>query len=233
MITYYEIILRLLLASIIGGLIGLEREAKNRPAGLRTHVLVTVGSALVMLISMYGFLGLGQGGTGGEPARLAAQVVSVIGFLGAGTILRQGNSIYGLTTAASLWISGCIGLAIGNGYYVGGLVTAAIVLFSLISLRFFENRIFKNKYKTLHIIAKERAGLMGDIGKLLGEYDVLIKHIKMSSFYEDEEECLHIDIAVKVPLKLETVSLFSRLILVEGMKNVQWEEEWDTPESFD
>jgi len=217
---------------VIGGLIGLEREAKNRPAGLRTHVLVTVGSALVMLVSMYGFIGLGQGGTGGEPARLAAQVVSGIGFLGAGTILRQGNSIYGLTTAASLWISACIGLAIGNGYYVGGLVTAAIVLFSLITLRFFENRIFKDKYKTLHIIAKERPGLMGDIGKLLGEYDVLIKHIKMSSFEveEEKERCLHIDIAVKVPLKLETMSLFNRLIFIEGMKKVQWEEEWDTPD---
>ena len=124
MINEYEVVIRLILASILGGLIGLEREVNNRPAGLRTHVLVTAGSALVMLISMYGFNGLGEDGTGGEPARLAAQVVSGIGFLGAGTILRQGNSIQGLTTAASLWVSGCIGLAIGNGYYLGGLVTA-------------------------------------------------------------------------------------------------------------
>ncbi len=233
MIAYYEIILRLVLASIIGGLIGLEREAQNRPAGLRTHVLVTVGSALVMLISMYGFKGLGYEGAGGEPARLAAQVVSGIGFLGAGTILRQGNSVYGLTTAASLWVCGCIGLAIGNGYYIGGLVTAVIALFSLVSLRFFENRIFKNKYKTLHIITKERLGLMGDIGTLLGDYNILIKHIRISTFDKEQESYLHVDIAVKVPYQLSSAMLFSSLISIEGVQNVQWEEEWDTPIAMD
>ncbi|TCO74533.1 MgtC/SapB family protein [Marinisporobacter balticus] len=221
MISYSEITFRLVLASILGGLIGLERESNNRPAGLRTHILVTIGAALVMLISMYGFDGLGENGSGGEPARLAAQVVSGIGFLGAGTILRQGNSIHGLTTAASLWVCGCIGLAIGNGYYLGGLITAGIVLFSLISLGFFEKSVFKNKYKTLHVICAERPGLIGEIGTLLGKNSITIKDIKMEPFEEDVD--LHIDITIKIPSKFSPEGLFGSMAKIEGVKSAGWE----------
>lgn len=119
MINNREVLLRLVLSAIAGGIVGMEREANHSSAGLRTHILVTLGSTLIMLISMYGFQGLGANNNGGEPARLAAQVVSGIGFLGAGTILRTGNNIRGLTTAASIWVCGGIGLAIGNGYYLG------------------------------------------------------------------------------------------------------------------
>lgn len=112
MIPGIEIIIRLVLSSVLGGLIGIEREVNNRPAGLRTHVLVTVGSALIMLISIDGFSNLPN--RLGDPARLAAQVVSGIGFLGAGTIMRTGNNINGLTTAASLWVSAGLGLAVGE-----------------------------------------------------------------------------------------------------------------------
>ncbi len=110
MISQMEIITRLVLAAVIGGLIGIEREFKNRPAGLRTHVLVSLGSALIMLISIDGFTNIVN--QTGDPARLAAQVVSGIGFLGAGTIMRTENSINGLTTAASLWVAAGIGLAV-------------------------------------------------------------------------------------------------------------------------
>ncbi|QEK12776.1 MgtC/SapB family protein [Crassaminicella thermophila] len=230
MISYSEIVFRLVLASILGGLIGLEREANNRPAGFRTHILVTIGSTLIMLISMYGFKGLGVNGSGGEPARLAAQVVSGIGFLGAGTILRQGNAIHGLTTAASLWVCGCIGLAIGNGYYLGGLVTAGIVLFTLVSLGLFEKIIFKNKYKTIHVICCERAGLIGEIGTLLGKYKVIIKHIKMSPFDEDRDKVLHIDITVKVPKYFSPEELFGGISKINGIRSVKWEEQWENNE---
>lgn len=233
MIANYEIVLRLILASILGGLIGLEREANNRPAGFRTHILVTAGSALVMLISMYGFKGLGIDGSGGEPARLAAQVVSGIGFLGAGTILRQGSSIHGLTTAASLWVSGCIGLAIGNGYYIGGLTTAGIVLFSLVSLRLFEKSIFKNKYKTLHLLCFERPGLIGDIGTVLGKHKITIKHITLSSFEEDHHICLHVDIVMKLPYKFSADPLFIDIRKIEGVRCVNWEGEWEQDNTSD
>jgi len=144
MILYQEIVLRLVLSAFIGGLVGMEREASNRPAGLRTHVLVSLGACLIMLISIDGFHNSGLFYKS-DPARLAAQVVSGIGFLGAGTILRTGNTIKGLTTAASLWVCAGIGLAIGSGYYVGGLTTAAIVLFSLKGLSGIEKKFFKKK----------------------------------------------------------------------------------------
>lgn len=225
MINEIEIVIRLVAASVLGGLIGLEREVNNRPAGLRTHVLVSAGAALVMLISMYGFNGLGENGNGGEPARLAAQVVSGIGFLGAGTILRQGNSIHGLTTAASLWVSGCIGLAIGNGYYLGGLVTSAIVLFSLMTLGILEKKAFRKKYRTLHVITEERPGLIGEIGTLLGESKVSIKNINISHLDDDEEGDLHIDFIVKIPADFSHDTLFLKLGRIEGVHLASWEGE--------
>lgn len=118
-------LVRILLATFLGALIGMERGRKHRPAGLRTHTLVCVASALVMvtneqLIYTYGM---------GDPARMGAQVISGIGFLGAGTILtdRQ-NRVRGLTTAAGLWASACVGLAIGSGYYLGGIVACILIL---------------------------------------------------------------------------------------------------------
>ncbi|NLN06375.1 MAG: MgtC/SapB family protein, partial [Firmicutes bacterium] len=104
-----ELILRLFVSVLLGGLVGLERERHNRPAGLRTHILVCLGSALIMIVSFAGFSG--TFGFSGDPARIAAQVVSGIGFLGAGTILRQGGFVRGLTTAASLWVVAAVGLS--------------------------------------------------------------------------------------------------------------------------
>lgn len=110
-------IIRLLLAGLMGGIIGLERESHGRPAGLRTHIIVSLGSCLIMLVSIYGFEDAGNR----DPARLAAQVISGIGFLGAGTILREGATIIGLTTAASLWVVAGIGLAMGAVFTWVGL----------------------------------------------------------------------------------------------------------------
>ena len=114
-----ELLLRLVLAGILGGAVGFERERHNRPAGLRTHILVCLGSALVMIVSVEGFSG--ALGPRGDQARLAAQVVSGIGFLGAGTIMRQGSSVRGLTTAASLWVVAAVGLATGIGLYLAAI----------------------------------------------------------------------------------------------------------------
>lgn len=220
----HEMIFRLLLASVLGGLIGLEREANNRPAGLRTHILVSAGSALIMLVSIYGFVGHGPNGEGGEPARLAAQVVSGIGFLGAGTILRQGNSIKGLTTAASLWVSGGIGLAIGDGYYVGGLATAGIVLFSLTGLRLAEKHIFPNQYKRINIVSSERPGLIGDIGVLLGQNQITIKQIEISQLDGNDKKDLSVDLVVKVPHNFSMDRLFVNLSRIEGLWDISLKE---------
>lgn len=139
MISDLEVVLRLVLSVLLSGLVGLEREVKGRAAGFRTHILVCTGSALVMLTGIY--LSESWHGTGGvDPTRLAAQVVSGIGFLGAGTIIQFRDSVRGLTTAASVWAAGGIGLAVGAGFYVGAVSATLIVLVVLFLLSNFEHQ---------------------------------------------------------------------------------------------
>ncbi len=128
---YAHLIFRIALASLFGALIGLEREHARRPAGLRTHVLVCVGSCLVMLTSEFVYLNYHHLSPNMDIARLGAQVISGIGFLGAGTIIRNGNTVKGLTTAASIWAVACIGLATGIGYYAGAIITTIIIFLIL------------------------------------------------------------------------------------------------------
>ena len=136
MISHGEVLGRLALALALCALIGLERESRDQAAGLRTHILVGVGSALFTLVSAYGFHGLlHESGTRTDPTRIAAQIVSGIGFLGAGAIIRQGVNVRGLTTAATLWVVAAIGMAAGAGYYFGALVTTALVLPALVLFR--------------------------------------------------------------------------------------------------
>ncbi len=225
MLSTPELVLRLILSAVAGGAVGVEREANNRPAGLRTHVLVTLGSTLIMIISMYGFDGFGVDGLGGDPARLGAQVVSGIGFLGAGTILRTGNNISGLTTAASIWVCGGIGLAIGNGYYTGGIATTLIVLFTLKGLSASEKYLFKVKYKELVIFSKERPGLLGDLGKIMGKNNVIIKDIRVMSDQDlsDDEREIVVRFRVKLPSKFFNDRFFTEVMAVRGIHHASWE----------
>jgi len=135
MITDIQVASRLFLAAVLGGVIGFERQKHNkRIAGLRTHILVTVGSALIMLVSIYIFEAY-AGKAPVDPARIAAGVVTGIGFLGAGTIIRSGENVQGLTTAASLWTVSGIGLAVGCGFYIAGCTASIIALATLYLLR--------------------------------------------------------------------------------------------------
>ena len=134
-----DVSIRLLLAALLSGVIGYERERKGRSAGLRTHILVGIGSALIMLTGLYLFE-VFQNHVAVDPTRLGAQVVSGIGFLGAGTIFRAKASIRGLTTAASLWTVAGVGLAVGSGFYTGAVMTTGIVLVVLFALTKLEPR---------------------------------------------------------------------------------------------
>jgi putative Mg2+ transporter-C (MgtC) family protein len=137
---------RLTLAAVLGGAIGFEREYREREAGLRTHLLVCVGSALFTIISAYGFhdfLTSGDQVVRTDPTRIAAQVVTGIGFLGAGAIIRQGLSIRGLTTAATLWVAAAIGMAAGAGYYPGAIIGTVITLIALWPLRVGAYQVFE------------------------------------------------------------------------------------------
>lgn len=138
--------LRLGLALLLGGLIGLEREQNNHPAGFRTHILVCLGASLIMLLSMYGFGHFAnEPNVRLDPARLAAQVITGIGFLGAGTIMSNGSSISGLTTAASLWVVAAIGLATGAGFYYSAIITTLFVLIILWVLNKAEKKWMRGK----------------------------------------------------------------------------------------
>lgn len=130
MLNIYEIFIRLFVALMLGGLIGIEREGIRRPAGLRTHILVCVSSALVMLSGIY-LSDVFANINSIDPARLGAQVISGIGFLGAGTILKGSSGVKGLTTAASLWSVAGIGIACGIGFYWGAIICTALILFAL------------------------------------------------------------------------------------------------------
>ncbi len=215
MVGNVELVLRLFLAAIIGGFIGIEREVSNRPAGLRTHILVTVGSALITLVSAEAFSGIG------DPSRIAAQIVTGIGFLGAGTIMKTGNSIKGLTTAASLWISAGIGMAIGSGYYLGAIVTAGIVLLTLVNVGGFEKKLIKRTYTTIEIYTKGRTGLLGEIGTVLGDHQIYIKDIRMIPIdeYENLDE-LAFEITVKLPEKISLDHLFYCLYNIKNVYTI-------------
>ena len=141
-ISNVEVVARLLAIAVLRGLIGLERETRDQAAGFRTHILLGLGAALFTLVSAYGFAeftraALESGGRGArfDPTRIAAQVVTGVGFLGAGAIIRRGLDVRGLTTAASLWAAAAIGLASGAGYYFGAAATTAVVLVALYLLR--------------------------------------------------------------------------------------------------
>lgn len=135
-----QVIVRLILSALLSGLIGVERQLHRRAAGLRTHILVCVGSTLIMLTSLYIF-DIYKEIAPVDPSRIAAGVITGIGFLGAGTIIRYGEEIRGLTTAASLWVVAAVGLAVGCGFYSAAIAATILVLMALLLLRRLENKI--------------------------------------------------------------------------------------------
>ncbi|XVK26976.1 MgtC/SapB family protein [Pectinatus frisingensis] len=175
----WEACLRLVLSAVLGGIIGYERQYKHKSAGLRTNILVCVGSCLIMLLSqvLYGSV---EGRTNADPARLAAQVVSGIGFLGAGAIIKEGVNIIGLTTAACIWVVSGVGLAVGAGYYLGAAVTSAIVFLVLVSLSHME---LITHYDNLivSIITEDRPGQVLSIHRCLQLNHIIIKNIQITA----------------------------------------------------
>lgn len=212
-----EIILRLLLAAVLGGVIGYEREHMNRPAGFRTHILVCVGAALVMVTSEYIFNKY-RTMTNADPARLGAQVISGIGFLGAGTIIRDGFNVRGLTTAASLWAVSCVGIAAGIGFYEGAVAATLLIFLTLITLKKMEIRITKkNNFKTLIVESDNINGQVGCVSGVFDKYDIELKNIKL---YKDKENHLMIKTLVKLSGNGIDLNAVSDLQNLEGVRRV-------------
>jgi putative Mg2+ transporter-C (MgtC) family protein len=214
---YVEILLRLLLACILGGIIGSEREHTNRPAGFRTHILVCVGAALVMVTSEF-ILDRYSPSVNLDPARLGAQVISGIGFLGAGTIIRDGFNVKGLTTAASLWAVSCVGIAAGIGFYYGAVIATVLIFITLIALKKTENRFLrKNKYVTLLIESDNIHGQVGTVSEAMERNGIEIKRI---DFIHNTASQLVIRLVALSQCGLSVKEAVNSLNEIEGIRKV-------------
>jgi len=212
---FLEDLFKLVLAMVLGGLVGLEREITNRPAGFRTHTLVCMGSTLVMVTSMHLFR-VYKDVVNLDPARLGAQVISGIGFLGAGTILKDKTRVRGLTTAASLWVVACIGLAIGSGLYEISVFAAVLAYITLILLKRME-RLLKNKSK-IEEIDLDIQNIPGQIAKVtecMGRLNVQITDIKMDP---TDEQWVQTKFYVMLPRGMKREDLMKELKMIDGIE---------------
>jgi putative Mg2+ transporter-C (MgtC) family protein len=212
-----EALLRLALAGALGGAVGIERELRDREAGLRTHLLVALGSALFTIAGAYGFHTLRT-----DPTRVAAQIVTGIGFLGAGAIIRQGLSVRGLTTAATLWVVAAIGLAVGAGYYSGALITTALVLFSLYPLRILAYRVLiRFRPEDARLLVELPTGASpGTVIDAVERAGMSIESIDVSQ--EADRRRLVLD--VRRPPEVNPARVVARIADVEHVAEVRWSE---------
>lgn len=185
---------RLLLAVVLGALIGIERERRDYAAGLRTHALVSLGAALAIIVSTYGFKAV-VGGSGVEldPSRVAAQVVSGVGFLGAGTIIVQRATVRGLTTAASIWLVAGIGLACGAGLYVAALLSTALALIILVPLKTAERRFLHRPQPSLELRLRHAAVEIRTIESAVREAGLEVRSLRLAPDRDGKSDRLSIE----------------------------------------
>jgi putative Mg2+ transporter-C (MgtC) family protein len=168
---------KLSLAALLGGLVGLEREIHSQPAGLRTHMIVAMGSCLIMLTSMH--MGV-LNPTRSDPARIAAQVVAGIGFLGAGAIMRSGLSVRGLTTAACLWTVAAVGLAVGSGYWRAAVVTTILTLVTTVVFQRIERKFTKGKsFRRFVVHARDSAVLVARLEEIMQHAGIAVREVDL------------------------------------------------------
>jgi putative Mg2+ transporter-C (MgtC) family protein len=215
---------RLLVAAVLTGLIGLERELRERAAGLRTHMLVGVGSALFTIVSAYAwtdFVFSREGGTLFDPTRIAAQIVTGIGFLGAGAIIRQGLSVRGLTTAAGLWVVAAIGMAAGAGYYSAALIATALVLIGLGPARWFEGssvlRRLRSDGRALEVDLKPEHPI-GHVLDALEERRARVNRVEL----EDDEDRRRLRLEVDMPVGPASTVVVDDLSRLDEVLAVRW-----------
>lgn len=224
-ITIGEIAIRLVIAAALTGAVGLEREWRERAAGLRTHMLVGVGSALFTLVSAYGFNSFLTGGANvvrADPSRIAAQIVTGIGFLGAGAILRQGLTVRGLTTAAGLWVAAAIGMAVGAGYYSAALLTTGVVLFGLGPLRWAEGYLVARRRAGGHLEVDLRPDQpLAPVLAVLERRRAKVQRIHLEE--GDEEEGRELRIEVQLPASVSGRELIEHLSELDEVVAVRWD----------
>ena len=218
MITDSELFFRLTLAAVLGGIIGYERQSRRKSAGLRTNMLVCLGSCLIMIMSQ-DIYSVVEGKTNADPARLVAQVVSGIGFLGAGAIMKEGLTVTGLTTAACLWVVAGVGIAVGGGYYVAALFTSALVFVTLGALSRIDEWVMHEHNLAIIIHTLDNPGQIVNISDCLEDLHLKVRGIKVKAA-EDEA----MDIAGGTPVYIE-LEVYNRqnvksIIVVDSLKKI-------------
>ncbi|SNB45727.1 MgtC/SapB family protein [Geobacter sp. DSM 9736] len=220
-----DMAVRLVISALLGGLIGLEREVHGRSAGFRTHLLVSLGSCLYALASLYIYRIYGNFSgampIGVDPGRIAAQIVTGIGFLGAGAIIRERTSIRGLTTAACLWVAAGIGLSCGIGMFLTAFLVTVLSLFSLLLLKRVELRLGRDAYTAIKVWSSDRTGQKQRIEQLLLESELMLVNVAVERNVEAGELLLEYQAKYNTRGHLEALS--ENLSSVEGVKKVRIE----------
>lgn len=217
-VTYIAIAVRIAVAVVLGGVIGLERGLKNRPAGLRTYMLVCVGACLIMVTNQYIYQAFGTG----DPVRMGAQVVSGIGFLGAGTIVvTKRNQIKGLTTAAGLWAAAAVGLSVGIGLYEAAVIGGAVIFIVLSLIHSLDNKMRQNSKMVEIYVELTRAINLGDFLRRIRELDLEIESIQTEQESAVEEGRRAYIIMLKAKRKRNHEVLFQNIRDIEGVAYVE------------
>src|SRR6266540_3991787 len=223
MYSELDMVLRLLLASVLGGVVGLEREIHGRPAGFRTHLLVALGSCLFVITSIHFYYTFGNfkgvGAIGVDPARIAAQVVTGIGFLGAGAIIREKASIRGLTTAACLWVAAAIGVACGAGRYAPAILVTIIAFSSLLLLKKVEMRLRRDRYLALSIWSDDLEGQVARVRQAIESCNVEL--MKMAVEKDMEKRSIRLDFQARYNTLELACDLAETVACIEGVKRVR------------
>lgn len=220
-----SVAVRLVIAALLGGIIGLEREVHGRPAGFRTHLLVSLGSCLFVVTSIYFYQKFGNlsgsGAIGVDPGRVAAQVVTGIGFLGAGAIIREKASIRGLTTAACLWVAAAVGIAVGVEMYATSILVTSLAVLNLVFLKKLENRLKKDTYFRVLIWADDVSMQIEKIQSLLGRCSMQIVNVVIDRDLKQKTVLLEID--VKGNSRDECNRLTAELSEIESVTRIRLE----------
>lgn len=211
-----ELLLRIALAGALGALIGVERQLRAKEAGLRTHILVCIGSAMFMIVSKYGFADLLVNGhnIALDPSRISAQVVSGIGFLGAGTIMLNKQVVRGLTTAAGLWVTAAIGLIIGSGMYAIGIFGTIMTLLVLEGIRQLSRRLMGQRYFLVIALAPDS---MDPAMQTLRT--MRIRVLRSSVVRNDNKDC-KLSLEVMVRAKYKPSDIHNRMLAIDGIHKI-------------
>ncbi|EGO61732.1 MgtC/SapB family protein [Acetonema longum] len=215
----FNTVLRLVISLVLGGVIGFERQLQRKTAGLRTHILVCLGSCLVAIMSVNLYANV-QGLTNADPARLAAQVVSGIGFLGAGAIMKEGPTIKGLTTAASLWVVASVGLAVGVGAMTGAVTTTLLVVIALEVLPRIDRlyQVLSPSVCTLMIHSLDKPGQIGQIGSVLGTLGIGITQIHIE---DGDSGQIFVPLTITIPDKCRLEQVIAELGKIDGVLSIK------------